>query len=178
MPAVYLDQAATSFPKPPCVADAMAAYITQVGANVNRGVYGTAQQAERTVLRLRQRLCALFDFDDPTHVVLTPGNTWGLNLLLGGALHPGDHCVVSGMEHNAVMRPLQQLVRQGVTFTRVPCDGAGFLDLRALEAAFRPNTRLVVLAHASNVSGTLQDSAAVGKLCAERGVPLDRKSVV
>ena len=75
------------------------------------------------------------------------------------------------MEHNAVMRPLQQLVRQGVTFTRVPCDGAGFLDLRALEAAFRPNTRLVVLAHASNVSGTLQDAAAVGKLCAERGVP-------
>ena len=171
MPAVYLDQAATSFPKPPCVADAMAAYITQVGANVNRGVYGTAQQAERTVLRLRQRLCALFDFDDPTHVVLTPGNTWGLNLVLGGALHPGDHCIVSAMEHNAVMRPLHRLAGQGVTFDRIPCDEEGFLDLTALEKLFRPNTKLVVLAHASNVSGTLQDAAAVGRICAAHGVP-------
>lgn len=171
MPAIYLDHAATSFPKPPCVAAAMTEYLTHVGANINRGNYGAAQQAELVALRLRRRLCELFDFADPTHVVLTPGNTWGLNLVLGGALHPGDHCVVSGMEHNAVMRPLQQLVRQGVTFTRVPCDREGFLDLRALEAAFRPNTRLVVLAHASNVSGTLQDAAAVGKLCAERGVP-------
>ena len=171
MPAVYLDQAATSFPKPPCVADAMAAYITQVGANVNRGVYGTAQQAERTVLRLRQRLCALFDFDDPTHAVLTPGNTWGLNLVLGGALHPGDHCIVSAMEHNAVMRPLHRLAGQGVTFDRIPCDEEGFLDLSALETMFRPNTKLVVLAHASNVSGTLQDAAAVGRICAAHGVP-------
>ena len=77
MPAVYLDQAATSFPKPPCVADAMAAYITQVGANVNRGVYGTPSRRNAPCCGLRQWLCALFDFDDPTHAVLTPGNTWG-----------------------------------------------------------------------------------------------------
>ena len=76
MPAVYLDQAATSFPKPPCVAAAMTEYLTHVGANVNRGVYGSAQQAELVTLRLRQRLCELFDFADPTHAVLTPGNTW------------------------------------------------------------------------------------------------------
>lgn len=171
MPTIYLDQAATSFPKPPCVAARMAEYLTQVGANVNRGVYGAAQQAELVELRLRQRLCELLDFADPTHVVLTPGNTWGLNLVLGGALHPGDHCIVSGMEHNAVMRPLQRLAKQGVTFDRIPCDGEGFLDLAALEALFRPNTKLVVLAHASNVSGTVQDAAAVGRLCAAHGVP-------
>lgn len=171
MPTIYLDQAATSFPKPPCVAARMAEYITQVGANVNRGVYGAAQQAELVTLRLRQRLCELLDFADPTHVVLTPGNTWGLNLVLGGALHPGDHCIVSGMEHNAVMRPLQRLAKQGVTFDRIPCDGEGFLDLSALEALFRPHTKLVVLAHASNVSGTVQDAAAVGRLCAAHGVP-------
>lgn len=172
MPAIYLDQAATSFPKPPCVAARMAEYLTQVGANVNRSVYGAAQQAELVTLRLRQRLCELLDFADPTHVVLTPGNTWGLNLVLGGALHPGDHCIVSGMEHNAVMRPLQRLAKQGVTFDRIPCDGEGFLDLSALEALFRPNTKLVVLAHASNVSGTVQAAAAVGRLCAAHGVPL------
>lgn len=171
MPAIYLDQAATSFPKPPCVAARMAEYLTHVGANVNRGIYGAAQQAELVELRLRQRLCELFDFADPTHAVLTPGNTWGLNLVLGGALHPGDHCIVSGMEHNAVMRPLQRLAKQGVTFDRIPCDGEGFLDLTALEGLFRPNTKLVVLAHASNVSGTVQDAAAVGRLCAARGVP-------
>lgn len=171
MPAVYLDQAATSFPKPPCVAAAMTEYLTHVGANVNRGVYGAAQQAELTALRLRQRLCELFDFDHPTHAVLTPGNTWGLNLVLGGALHPGDHCIVSAMEHNAVMRPLQRLAKQGVLFDRIPCDGDGFLDPTALEGLFRPNTRLVVLAHASNVSGTVQDAAAVGRLCAAHGVP-------
>lgn len=171
MPAVYLDQAATSFPKPPCVAAAMTEYLTHVGANVNRGVYGSAQQAELTALRLRQRLCELFDFDHPTHAVLTPGNTWGLNLVLGGALRPGDHCIVSAMEHNAVMRPLQRLAKQGVLFDRIPCDGDGFLDLAALEGLFRPNTRLVVLAHASNVSGTVQDAAAVGRICAAHGVP-------
>ncbi len=171
MPAIYLDQAATSFPKAPGVADRMADYLTHVGANVNRGVYGAAQQAELTVLGVRQGLCELFGFADPTHVVLTPGNTWGLNLVLAGALRPGDHCIVSGMEHNAVMRPLHRLAGQGVTFDRIPCDGEGFLDLAALEKLFRPNTKLVVLAHASNVSGTLQDAAAVGRLCAARGVP-------
>lgn len=171
MPAVYLDQAATSFPKPPCVAAAMTEYLTHVGANVNRGVYGSAQQAELVTLRLRQRLCELFDFDHPTHAVLTPGNTWGLNLVLGGALRPGDHCIVSAMEHNAVMRPLQRLTKQGVRFDRIPCDGDGFLDLTALEGLFRSNTRLVVLAHASNVSGTVQDAAAVGRICAAHGVP-------
>ena len=171
MPAVYLDQAATSFPKPPCVAATMTEYLTHVGANVNRGVYGAAHQAELTALRLRQRLCELFDFDHPTHAVLTPGNTWGLNLVLGGALRPGDHCIVSAMEHNAVMRPLQRLAKQGVRFDRIPCDGDGFLDLTALERLFRPNTKLVVLAHASNVSGAVQDAAAVDRLCAAHGVP-------
>lgn len=171
MPAIYLDHAATSFPKPPRVAARMAEYIDYVGANINRGSYGAAQQAGLTALRLRQRLCALFAFPDPAHVVLTPGNTWGLNLVLGGALRPGDHCIVSSLEHNAVMRPLQRLAKQGVTFSRIPCDGEGGLDLAALEGLFRPNTRLVVLAHASNVSGTLQDAAAVGERCAAHGVP-------
>ena len=76
MPAIYLDHAATSFPKPPCVAAAMTEYLTHVGANINRGNYGAAQQAELVALRLRRRLCELFDFADPTHVVLTPGKIW------------------------------------------------------------------------------------------------------
>ena len=171
MHTVYLDNAATSFPKPPTVGARMREYVDKVGASVGRGSYEAAQQAELVTLRLRQRLCALFGFADPSHVILTPGNTWGLNMLLLGALQPGDHVLVSAMEHNAVMRPLTQLAKRGVCFDRIPCDGQGRLCLDRLEALFRPETRLVLLAHASNVSGTVQDAATVGEICAARGIP-------
>lgn len=171
METVYLDNAATSFPKPPQVPRQMARYLEEVGATVNRSVYGAAQAAGMVELRLRQRLCRLFHFGPVTHAVLTPGNTWGLNLVLAGFLRPGDHCVVSSMEHNAVMRPLQALAKQGVTFTRVQCDALGRLEPKDVERALRPDTRLVVLAHGSNVSGTVQDAAAVGEICRRYGVP-------
>ena len=171
METVYLDNAATSFPKPPQVLRQMARYLEEVGATVNRSVYGAAQAAGMVELRLRQRLCRLFHFGPVTHAVLTPGNTWGLNLMLAGFLRPGDHCVVSSMEHNAVMRPLQSLAKQGVTFTRVQCDAVGRLEPKDVERALRPDTRLVVLAHGSNVSGTVQDAAAVGEICRRYGVP-------
>ena len=171
MHTIYLDNAATSFPKPPCVGARMREYVDEVGASVGRGSYAAAQQAERVTLRLRQRLGRLFGFADPRHVILTPGNTWGLNLLLAGALRPGDHVLVSAMEHNAVMRPLTQLAKRGVIFARIPCDAQGRLQTGRLEAMLRPNTRLVLLAHASNVSGTVQDAQAVGAVCAARGVP-------
>lgn len=171
MHTVYLDNAATSFPKPPAVGARMREYVDEVGASVSRGSYEAAQQAELVTLRLRQRLGALFGFADPSHVILTPGNTWGLNMLLLGALRPGDHALVSAMEHNAVMRPLTQLAKCGVSFNRIPCDAEGRLQTGRVEAMLRPNTRLVLLAHASNVSGTVQDAAAVGEICAARGIP-------
>ena len=171
MHTVYLDNAATSFPKPPTVGARMREYVDEVGASVNRGSYQAAQQAELVTLRLRQRLCALFGFADPSHVILTPGNTWGLNMLLLGALRRGDHVLVSAMEHNAVMRPLTQLAKHGVAFDRIPCDAEGRLQADRIETMLRPNTRLVLLAHASNVSGTVQDAAAVGEICAARGIP-------
>ena len=170
MHTVYLDNAATSFPKPPTVGARMREYVDEVGASVNRGSYQAAQQAELVTLRLRQRLCALFRFADPAHVILTPGNTWGLNMLLLGALRPGDHVLVSAMEHNAVMRPLTQLAKHGVVFDRIPCDAEGRLQADRIETMLRLNTRLVLLAHASNVSGTVQDAAAVGEICAARGI--------
>lgn len=171
MHTIYLDNAATSFPKPPAVGARMREYVDEVGASVNRGSYEAAQQAELVTLRLRQRLCALFGFADPSHVILTPGNTWGLNMLLLGALRPDDHVLVSAMEHNAVMRPLTQLTKHGVAFDRIPCDAEGRLQIGRIEAMLRPNTRLVLLAHASNVSGTVQDAAAVGEICAACGIP-------
>lgn len=168
---VYLDNAATSYPKAPGVAAAMAEYVEKVGATINRSSYASAQEAGLVTLSLRERLCRLFGHPDPTHAVLTPGATAGLNMVIKGLLRPGDHCLVSAMEHNAVMRPLVQLEREGVAFERVPCDAQGRLRLEALPGMFRPNTRLVIMAHGSNVCGTVQDAEAVGRLCRERGVP-------
>lgn len=168
---VYLDNAATSYPKAPGVASAMADYVEKVGATINRSSYASAQEAGLMTLSLRERLCRLFNHPDPTHAVLTPGATAGLNMVIKGLLRPGDHCLVSSMEHNAVMRPLVQLEREGVAFERIPCDAQGCLRLEALPGMIKLNTRLVVMAHGSNVCGTVQDAEAVGKICRERGVP-------
>lgn len=171
MTTIYLDNAATSFPKPPAVAQAVYRYLTEVGASINRGVYASAQDAGLVTLALREGLCRLFGHSDPTHCILTPGNTWGLNMVLRGWLRPGDHCLVSAMEHNAVMRPLHDLAARGVTFNRIPCDSAGRLDPADIVPLLRPNTRLLVMAHGSNVSGAVQDVWAVGRICREYGVP-------
>lgn len=171
MPAIYLDNAATSFPKPPSVAEAMLRYMQEIGASVNRGVYASAQETGMTSLLLRENLCRLFHHSDPSHCVLTSGNTMGLNMILRGWLRPGDHCLVSAIEHNAVMRPLQALAADGVAFDRVPCDRQGRMDPEDLRRMIRPNTRLVLITHASNVGGGVQDAAAVGEICRARGIP-------
>ena len=169
MDAIYLDNAATSFPKPAGVSDAMKTYMDQVGATINRSVYSSAQDAGLVTLQLRQHLKQLFYFPDPvTHVILTPGATWGLNMVIKGFLKPGDHCIVSSMEHNAVMRPLLQL--EGVEFDRIPCNREGLLNPADIEALIKPNTKLLVMAHGSNVCGSVQDAKAVGEICAKHGI--------
>jgi len=169
MDGIYLDNAATSFPKPKGVSAAMKTYMDQVGATINRSVYGSAQDAGLVTLQLRQRLKRLFHFPAPvTHVILTPGATWGLNMAVKGFLRPGDHCIVSSMEHNAVMRPLLQLT--GVEYDRIPCSREGLLNPGDIESLIRPNTRLLVMAHGSNVCGSVQDAGAVGEICAKHGI--------
>ncbi len=170
MKTIYLDNAATSFPKPEGVAKAMVRYLTEVGAPMNRSVYQNAQEAELTTLSLRERLKGFFQFPEkPTHVILTPGNTYGLNFLIKGLLRPGDHVIVSAMEHNAVMRPLLQLPE--ISFDRVPANTKGFIDPNDIHALVRPNTKLILMAHGSNVSGSVQDAEAVGQIAAQYGIP-------
>lgn len=169
MNTIYLDNAATSYPKPEGVSLAMKTYLDQVGATINRSVYGSAQDAGLVTLRLRERLKKMFHFRSPvTHVILTPGATWGLNMVIKGFLKPGDHCIVSSMEHNAVMRPLLQL--QAVEYDRIPCSREGLLNPKDIEALVRPNTKLLVMAHGSNVCGSVQDAKAVGEICARHGI--------
>lgn len=171
MRSVYLDNGATSFPKAPGVVEAMVDYMTRVGASVNRGAYESSHTAERVVFETRAALAELFDADKPELAVFTRNITESLNVLLKGFLRPGDHVVTSSVEHNAVMRPLHALEKQGVRLSRVPCSQEGDLDLVALEALLSPETRLVVMTHASNVCGTVLDLEAVGALCRQRGIP-------
>lgn len=166
----YLDNAATSFPKPLVLADSIYRYLTEIGSNINRGGYESAYQAEDAIFTCRERLCRLFHGDDPKNVVFTQSVTMSLNLLLKGLLHPGDHALVSSMEHNAVMRPLTQLAKQGVEFSRIPADRNGRMELSALPALKRANTRLLVCTHASNVNGAIQPIEVLGRFCREQGI--------
>ena len=165
---LYFDHAATSFPKARGVGEAMQYYVNQIGVNVNRGVYGPAQEAALESYLLREKLSAYFHHDEPTRVIFTAGNTAALNFAIKGYLRKGDHVLVSSMEHNAVMRPLVQM---GIDFDRVPCDGEGFLDVTKIEDLIRPNTRLFVLCHASNVCGSIQNAAEAGRLCKLHNIP-------
>lgn len=168
MRSIYLDNAATSFPKAPGIAEAMVGYITGNGANLNRGGYPAATDAQMTALSLREGLCKLFGSPEAECCILTPGATFALNQVFKGYLRAGDHVLVSSVEHNAVMRPLNQI--EGIEVEKVPCAADGSMQASDLVARFRSNTRLVCLTHASNVCGTLLPIAEVGAACRERGV--------
>lgn len=170
MDRIYLDNASTTFPKPDAVAQAVYEYMTTQGANINRGCYDAAYDVEELVFETRQMLCELFHGGDCKNVVFTKNVTESLNVILKGFLRPGDHVLVSAMEHNAMMRPLRQLEAVGVQFDRIPCDGAGNLRLEEMERLLRPNTRAVAMMHASNVCGTVLPLEAVGQFCHAHGL--------
>jgi len=169
---IYFDNAATSWPKPPGMAQAMVRFIDEVGANPGRSGHRLAVESGRIVYAAREAVAALFNAPDPLRVAFGANGTEALNLALRGLLHPGDHVITSSMEHNSVMRPLRALEQQGVEVTAVACSPEGRLDPAALEAALRPNTALIVLNHASNVVGTLLPVAEVGRIALQRGLLL------
>ncbi len=162
---IYLDHAATSFPKPAAVTERMVQYLTKVGSNVNRGVYGSALEAEELLYSLRQAITDLFGGTDCRYTAFTANVTTALNIIIKGLLRPGDHVLVSAMEHNAVMRPLHQLAVRGVRYDVIPADSCGNMLLEEAEGMLLPETRAVICTHASNVCGTVQPIAALGQLC-------------
>lgn len=165
MDRIYLDQASTSFPKAPGAAQAMMDYMTMNGANVNRGCYSSAYSAEEVLYETRQLLAELFHFSKCKNVIFTPNVTTSLNFILKGFLKPGDHILVSAMEHNAVMRPVVQLASQGILFDRIPCREDGSMILEKVKELIRPETRAIVTLHASNVCGTRMPLKALGEIC-------------
>ena len=162
---IYLDQASTSFPKAPGVAQAMMDYLTMNGVNVNRGCYSSAYSAEEVIYETRQLLAELFHFSKCKNVIFTPNVTTSLNFILKGFLKPGDHILVSAMEHNAVMRPVVQLASSGISFDRIPCRTDGSMILENEEELIRPETKAIVTLHASNVCGTRMPLDALGEIC-------------
>ena len=162
---IYLDNASTSFPKAPTVATAMSDYITNRGININRGSYFLAYDVEDIIYTTRQRLKTLFNGHDPSHVIFTQNVTMSLNMVIKGLLKAGDHVLVSSMEHNAVMRPLTQLLDKGITFDIIPCDVTGSIELDSIKSLIRPNTVAIITNHASNVCGTIQPLESIGSIC-------------
>lgn len=169
---IYLDNAATSHPKPEAVYQAVDHAMREIGASPGRGGYRRGMEANRILFEARESLAALFAIRDSSRVAFTANATEALNLAISGMLRSGDHAVTTTMEHNSVSRPLKAAENRGATVTRVPCDRCGRLDPRDLAAAVRPETRLIVLSHCSNVTGTIQPIAEIGRLARQAGVPL------
>ena len=166
----YLDNGSTSFPKAPGVGKAMNYFIEEIGCNIGRGGYETAYDLAEKIYDTRSQLCRLFHFSDERHVIFTPSVTYSLNFLIKGLLKEKDHVIISGIEHNAVARPCEALKSKGVEVSIAPCDREGRLDFEAFQKLFNERTKLVVMSHASNVSGTVLDAETAGKICKQKGV--------
>ncbi len=166
---IYLDNAATSFPKPPQVIRAMNDFLERAGGNPGRSGHRLSVEAGRIVYDAREAIAELFGARDPLRVIFTLNATHALNLALRGTLRAGDRVVTTGIEHNAVMRPLRALEREGVRVVVVPCARDGSLDLDALRDALRLGARLVVVNHASNVVGTILPVAEIARLAHAAG---------
>ncbi len=161
---IYLDNAATSWPKPPAVAREMARCLREYGANPGRSGHKMAVQAAEKIFECRENLAALFGAGNPLSFVFTANATGAINLALKGLLQPGDHVVYSSMEHNSVARPLKKLEAEGVELSLVRADEGGRVHPADLEKEIRENTRLLLVTHASNVTGTVNDVGAIGCL--------------
>src|SRR5512143_4050234 len=166
---IYLDNAATSFPKPDPVLRGMDAFVRSSAANPGRSGHRRALEAEAMIGETRRLLARLFGFSHPERIVFTLNATDAMNMAIKCVLRPCDHAITSVLEHNSISRPLNQLERAGViTLTRLPADGAHQINPGDVVKAIKPSTRLVALTHASNVTGTIQDIGAIGPAVRER----------
>jgi cysteine desulfurase/selenocysteine lyase len=169
---IYLDNGATSYPKPEEVYVAMDQFFRRAGVNPGRSGYDLCIEAGELLEDTRAQLTRFFNGTDPDRLVFGYNSTDALNLIIWGMLEEGDHAITTTLEHNSVIRPLFHLARdRGVDVDHVPFDSRGFVDPNDIRKKFRPNTRLVIINHGSNVIGTVQPVAEIGRFCRERGIP-------
>ena len=167
---IYFDNGSTSWPKAPGVQEAVLELLKNGAFNINRGNYAGAYEVESVVLETRDQLVQLFHGTDSRNVIFTPGITYSLNYFIKGFLKNGDHVLVSGLEHNAVMRPLEQMKLAGVDYDIVPVDEEGNLDPEDLRERIRINTKAVIMTHASHVCGTAVPIREIGSICNAYGL--------
>lgn len=172
MQRIYLDNAATSWPKPPEVYEAVDRYFRELGAPAGRSAYAEAAEVEAAITRARAGIARLIGAESPQQVAFAFNGTDALNMAIHGVLRPGGHVIATDAEHNSVLRPLHMHAeRHGVEVTFVPCDSRGIIDPADIRAAIRPDTQLIALTHASNVTGALQPAAEVGAIAREHNIP-------
>ncbi len=167
---IYLDNAATSFPKPERVYKAVDKCLREYGANPGRSGHKLALKAGRAIYETRELICKLFNIDNPMQVIFTSNATDSLNLAIKGVLKEGDHVITSGMEHNSLIRPIKALEEIGVENTIVKCSKEGIIKIDELKKAIKKNTRLIALAHASNVTGNLIPIEEIGNIAKEKDI--------
>ncbi|MHB8995482.1 MAG: aminotransferase class V-fold PLP-dependent enzyme [Armatimonadota bacterium] len=165
---IYLDNAATSYPKPEAVYAATDDFARHGAGNPGRSGHKLAMAAQAVVDDARRQLAKLFNAPEPSRMIMAFNCTDAINIALKGLLNPGDHVITTSMEHNAVARPLRGLAHSGITTTWVQCDATGLLNPADVAAAITPATRLIVMIHASNVTGTIQPLAEVANLARSR----------
>jgi cysteine desulfurase / selenocysteine lyase len=163
---VYLDNSATSFPKPPAVVQAISDYLNNYGASPGRSAHALSVRAAREVFETRELLAEFFNLDNSERVIFSANATLALNMAIKGVLKLGDHVIISHMEHNSVHRPLRHLERAGVIeLTVAQCNNAGFIDPEHFSCLFRANTKMVAIIHGSNATGTVQPIREIGRIC-------------
>lgn len=170
---IYLDNAATTYPKPPEVLQEMVAFYSTLGVSPGRGSYDLSTEAEEQIACIRRQICQFFGASDPDRVIFSYNATDALNTLIQGLVVPGSHVISSRLEHNSVLRPLFHFREKGlIRLDLVPFDQYGFIDPGAIASLITPQTRFVILTHASNVLGTIQPVERIGRICLEQNVPL------
>jgi cysteine desulfurase family protein len=167
---IYLDNAATTYPKPECVYDAIQNCMKNYCANPGRAGHKMAMRAGREIYDARENIAKLFNIDNPMNIIFTHNATDSLNLAIKGCVKKGDHIITTSMEHNSVIRPIKSLEEKGIENTVVSCDKEGFLNIADIEKAIKPNTKLIVTTHASNVCGTLIDIKGVGEIAKKHNI--------
>ena len=167
---IYFDNGSTSWPKAPGVAEAMSELLLNGAFNINRGNYEGAYEVENIVYETREMLADLFHAKSSRNVIFTPGITHSLNYFIKGFLKAGDHVIVSGLEHNAVMRPLHQMTLKGVSYDVAATDTEGVVDVADVEKLVRPETKAVIMTHASNVCGTVVPIKEIGEICEKNNI--------
>ena len=167
---IYLDNAATTYPKPKTVYQGVMRAMTEYGANPGRGSHAMAIEGARVIYETRELMAQLFNLDDPMRVIFTFNATDGLNQGIKGVLNPGDHVITTTMEHNSVLRPIKELEKYGIENTIVQCSKDGMVKVEDIKEKIKSNTRLVVTTHVSNLTGTIMPIEKIGQMCKEKNI--------